>query len=382
MKHIRTEKKVEKTKTNMTIEQVDSVIMTDETNRPLIPQPRPIRRFASSVGRHYAVLTEDSRDVHIIPSATTICKDTMQTGDPLIMWIAQLGFEESRRVMREKAAYGTYMHCVFEKALIKGSLSKEDVSAVFTETITDNEEYVMYTHKKDEWTHQAWLDGAAFMQFCNDYRVKPIAIELCLADENLMAAGAIDLVCTMEVIEKEKYLDSSNPYTRGPRKGQPREATREILKKYNCIIDYKSGRKGFWDSHELQLHIYKWIFEANFPEFTIDKVYNFSPKDWRSKPTYNLKDQTDSKHGNTVKQVCDLFNARHTIQIKPSESLPDVITIGEEINMEVFDEKTALLESLGGDPHTEDESEFGLFSGSTRITPKKSLIEEIDDEPF
>ena len=59
------------------------------------------------------------------------------------------------------------------------------------------------------------------------------------------------------------------------------------------MIDYKSGRKGFYVSHEIQLKVYQELFESVFPDYPIEKLYNFSPKDWISNPGYNLKDQTE-----------------------------------------------------------------------------------------
>jgi hypothetical protein len=101
-----------------------------------------------------------------------------------------------------------------------------------------------------------------------DYNVKPLAIEIILYHPADGYAGALDIVCEMDW-----------------KKARVR-----------AVIDIKSGRKGFYESHEIQLKAYQTMWDIHFPELPIDKIFNFSPKDWRTSPTYNLKDQTESKN--------------------------------------------------------------------------------------
>jgi hypothetical protein len=141
-----------------------------------------------------------------------------------------------------------------------------------------------------DWANDIKRDVLAFAQFVLDYNVKPLAIEIILAHPTDGYAGAIDLACQMDFTEKGYF---GEVYKSGEQKGQPKESKRVTT--INAIIDFKSGRKGFYESHEIQLEAYRQMWNLEFPQMRVDRIFNWSPKDWRSKPTYNFTDQTDSR---------------------------------------------------------------------------------------
>jgi hypothetical protein len=95
-------------------------------------------------------------------------------------------------------------------------------------------------------------------------------------------------------MDVEVKVLTNEVFKSGPRKGQKKEG-KEIQRKV-AIVDLKSGRKGFFESAEIQLHQYKRMWEVNFPDIKIDDIFNWSPKAWTgATPTYNLKSQIKAK---------------------------------------------------------------------------------------
>lgn len=106
-------------------------------------------------------------------------------------------------------------------------------------------------------------DFACFLQFFYDYDVKVMAIELPVWHSE-GTATLIDLIVNM--------------------KQSPKSENR-----INAIINLKSGKKGFFEAHKLQLIGEKKMFENVFPMVEIGAVLNLAPNDFRDTPTYKVK---------------------------------------------------------------------------------------------
>lgn len=244
----------------MTVEQMKAMFF--DRNALIEPQ-FPVYQLNTKNYRYYYKYDE-AGEPQFYPSVTTILSQTMPESPFLKQWRDKLGAEAADRYRDERAAYGTFMHGLFGELLINRTIDLDDIQEKLKMYIEQKQLPVDFIFYADDLKK----DVLAFAQWVVDYDVRPLAIEIALVSELKHYAGMIDLVCTLQTKEGRK----------------------------TAIVDFKSGRNGFSEEHELQLHLYRDMWHENFPEHQIDKVFNFSPKDWRKeKPTYNFKDQTESE---------------------------------------------------------------------------------------
>jgi hypothetical protein len=256
----------------MTVEEMTAMFF----DGALIEPPYKVWQL-NSKGHRYYYKFDDNGTPEFYPSVTTILSQTMPKSEFLIKWIAEKGIDEAERYKSERAAYGTFMHAQFEELIINRVYDLDGLKAKLKDYIDNNKLPSDFIYYADDFKK----DILAFAQFVLDYDVKPLAVEIALVHPIYNYAGMIDLPCTM----------LSKP------------GSKEYI---NAIVDFKSGRKGFYEEAEIQLHLYKMMWNENFPDIPIDRVFNFSPKDWRKKPTYNLKDQTDSPNAKKIPYLLEL----------------------------------------------------------------------------
>lgn len=278
----------------LTSEEMLAVFFNDKA---LVEAPETIYRLQGSSHRYYYTFDEQGQP-NFFTSVTTMIKQTMPTSPHLIKWIADMGYDESRVYAQERADYGTFMHTEIAELLINRTYDTEKVKARLKAYIEKESLPSSFINHADE----IKKDVLAFAQFMIECDVKPLAIEIVLAHPTDGYAGAIDLVCEMSVEVKGFFGEH---FKTGARAGQPKETKQ--LQTFTAIVDFKSGRKGFYEEHEIQLQAYCEMWQAHFPNKPVERVYNWSPKDWRTTtPTYNLKDQTESKSRYKLKHLVEL----------------------------------------------------------------------------
>lgn len=245
----------------MTVEEMTAMFFDEKT---LIEPPYKVWQL-NSKGHRYYYRYDDNGNPEFFPSVTTILSQTLPKAPHLIQWIASKGIEEAERYKGERAAYGTFMHAAFEELLINRAYDLDGLKGKL-------KEYIEVYRLPDDFIYYAddlKKDVLAFAQFVLDYDVRPLAVEIALVHPYYKYAGMIDCPCTMlaKIGGNERI---------------------------NAIVDFKSGRKGFYEESEIQLGMYRDMWNVNFEQFPVTRIFNFSPKDWRKRPSYNLKEQTDS----------------------------------------------------------------------------------------
>lgn len=281
----------------MTTEEIKSIFLDTDS---LIEPPYKVYQL-NSRGHRYYYRYDENGDPEFYPSVTTLLSQTLPKSPHLVQWMASKGVDEAERYMNERAMYGTFMHAAFERLLINRAY---DLDGLKDELL----EYMHVHRLPDDFIFYAddlKKDVLAFAQFVKDYDVRPLAVEIALVHPCYNYAGMIDCPCTMLA-----------------KPGSEERIT--------AIVDFKSGRKGFYEDMEIQLHLYRELWNVNFEAHVVDRVYNFSPKDWKKKPSYNLKDQTDSPNAAKIPYLLGIASIEDDKQDNIFTSVSGVISLDDE----------------------------------------------------
>lgn len=263
--------------------------MKYELIEPMLKRIEPQKRFYrinTGNGRLYFCMNEDGTFSTYV-SATTFVRSVSPTPPHLINWMLQQGEEGYKQKLNSSAEYGTTLHYLCAQLMIEGKYDLDMVDKVIEPFALQEG----FRHWTLDWADELKSDMLAFAKFVQDYEVEPLGIEMVLASDKYGVAGALDYFAYMNI--EVDGLSTTEFFQSGARKGQPKPI--KVKKRVLAIIDVKSGRKGFTSDHALQLAIHKHALLESFPEYAGEEIYlfNWSPKEWKSEPSYNLKDQTN-----------------------------------------------------------------------------------------
>jgi len=223
--------------------------------------------------RHYR--RESGR---VYKSLTTFLDSVMPANRFLQQWKEKMavelgGAEHANDYVQATANYGTGLHIAVAEYCRNGGVDWgefENWAFQYLDSVGFKNGTLQSAHA------ELVKDFASMLQFFYDYRVEVIAVEIPVWLDCGIAT-LIDLVVEMD----EKNYTEKTPI--------------ENRKRTKSIINLKSGKKGFFETHVFQLEGERRMFNETYGNLIgeIKSVFNLAPNDWKGKPTYKLKDQTE-----------------------------------------------------------------------------------------
>lgn len=307
------------------------LIFPDFIREDIIALPNySLRRVNTTSGRHYLVtelqIHDEETVSHLVPSVTTVVKGTSPTSPFIINKMIEMGKEKWDQYLNERSEYGTVMHILISE-LVRAQqmtipLSVEEIAEIGIHNKGFN--YKIFERFKED----LYSDLLSFAAFYHEYKVQPIALELPLASFEHRFAGTLDMPCLMALPTKGYW---GEVYKSGPQKGTMKETVQlvEVL----ALVDFKSGRHGFYRDHEVQLKMCEVLFRDNYPEICDKypvKLFNWAPKAWKTEPSYSLTDQTGKVSAESVRNRVSLFSDENPPVFKSNRTISGTIVLGEQ----------------------------------------------------
>lgn len=253
----------------------------------LIEPHYKLRRLNTVKGRLYFRFQDEVNLLEpLFYGGTTNMTEEIPKSDALIEWYANKGTASAKRHYYLRMLFGSLEHSMLADFCIFKKISLTDIpDRVRNYFFTQN----FYCTEKElsELTVEAQMDMIGLSRWMLDYKVQLLAVEIPVYSDVDLMATQVDLVGIIE--EDETY----------EREGYKTPAKRKIP--VLALINYKSGKSGFYPAHRFQLESEKNMFLECFPDFANYKVrtYNLSGKkfkttkwDGRTRP-YSFADQSD-----------------------------------------------------------------------------------------
>jgi hypothetical protein len=255
--------RIKSIKADVTIEEVKSIFI----DACLIPPAEKLYRMDSPSGRFY-VLIDDKGNLRFKRSVTSIIKKYHRQSDFLVEWMAK-DIDAAKKKFRDAGRYGTFIHILWKDIIIGQSADISNTGlALRMYQFAEQEHFDFAEIDIADWSKKAKRDVMGFIQWVQDYRVKPYVVEQTYSCST--HAGTIDLVGEI-TIGKNRIL---------------------------AMVDFKSGAE--WDDHPIQLQGYVDLWKENNSDIPVAAMFNYYAKDYRLplgakvKP-YKFVDQTGNQ---------------------------------------------------------------------------------------
>jgi len=330
---------------------IDDCLPVYWDDKALQPVTFNLRRIDHKGKRKYATIAGNKVD-KLFTSVTSFSKAVLPIGEGLLKWTKDKTPEQINDILDRSSAYGTLMDILFNYLLRDREL--HSVQEVVNQFAFDKG----LTIDANKWIYQLKRDILAFIQFIKDYEVKPLATSLALVldlqEEDLgypRLAGTLDLICEMN-----NKIATKTDIKKG-----------DLPRRVIGLIDYKakigdmSGtteRNSFYDSECLQVILYAKMAKVHL-QLEPEIVADFSPKNWRTNPDYNLKIWNGTQVYERMNQKLEHYLRIYQID-NPSDEMEiqvinDCIGLDSDENMLKMDRVELINETL-------DESQYIMNS--------------------
>ena len=266
-----------------------------------LEEPRyKLWQLNSRGGRYYYTMHPTTGEPIFFPSVTTILRKVMPENKFLTEWKLSKGKEEAEAYTLERASYGTFIHGQLAELAALRKYNLDEVRDRLTDFV--NREKLAYGFI-DAHEDEAKADIKAFAKWMWEYDVRPYAIEVSLFSQKGYA-GMIDLACNLRTVSR-----SDEAAARAKAAGDEKKLAKidAAIGRIDAIVDFKTGKKGFYDEYAIQLELYRRMWNENFPARPIERIFNIAPKDWtktvKKVPSFTFEEQTE----NPVLRQVDIY---------------------------------------------------------------------------